>query len=213
VESNKAPSKGKVWYIAIFFVAVVVLGLFLYFDRNNVISRTLRSWGSAGIIFAIIMMAIICITPMPSEGLLIMYLKIYGPWWGGLYAWMGAVLSSLVVFVAARHLGKPLLQSLITPKRFEQVDKWVRDKGTPGLLFLRLLPIPGFIVSYIVGTIPSVTLWSFVWTAAVSIIPYYVSSALIYLGVSSHLYTWLGIGGVAFALFWVIGYLFKKKWA
>jgi uncharacterized membrane protein YdjX (TVP38/TMEM64 family) len=213
VDSKKATSKGKVWYIAIFFVAVVVLGLFLYFDRNNVISRTLRSWGSAGIIFAIIMMAIICITPMPSEGLLIMYLKIYGPWWGGLYAWMGAVLSSLVVFVAARHLGKPLLQSLITPKRFEQVDKWVRDKGTPGLLFLRLLPIPGFIVSYIVGTIPSVTLWSFVWTAAVSIIPYYVSSALIYLGVSSHLYIWLGLGGVAFALFWVVGYLFKKKWA
>lgn len=213
MDSKKATSKGKVWYIAIFFVAVVVLGLFLYFDRNNVISRTLRSWGSAGIIFAIIMMAIICITPMPSEGLLIMYLKIYGPWWGGLYAWMGAVLSSLVVFVAARHLGKPLLQSLITPNRFEQVDKWVRDKGTSGLLFLRLLPIPGFIVSYIVGTIPSVTLWSFVWTAAVSIIPYYVSSALIYLGVSSHLYIWLGLGGVAFALFWVVGYLFKKKWA
>lgn len=197
--------------VALLVIMAVVL--FFYYDRHNALSSVFRSWGLIGDVIAILVMAVICITPLPSEGLLVLYLKIFGTWWGVTYGWLGAVLSSVVVFFVARHLGTPILRSAITPARFHQVDTWVQKRGVAGLLFARLLPIPGFLISYILGTIPSIGLWSYVWTAAVSIIPYYVGSALIYIGIASHLFTWLVIGVIALLLFWLLGYMVKKRWS
>lgn len=204
-------SKSKVWTMAAFLVMVVAVGIFLYLDRHGALSQVLRSWGMVGIIAAILIMAMICVTPMPAEGLLVLYMEIYGAWWGAFYSWIGAVLSSLVVFVAARYLGTPILRSMVTADRFHQVDRWVKEKGTMGLLFARLLPLPGFIVSYVVGTIPSVRLWSYIWTGAVSIMPYYIGTALIFLGISHRLVSWLALGSLAIAMFWGVTYIVKKK--
>lgn len=203
--------KRKVGSIVILVVAFGIAILFLYVDRNNDLSSFLRSLGAPGVLMAVLIMAMIGVTPMPAEGFLIVLLKVYGAWWGILYSWIGAVISSFVVFEVARHVGKPLLQSVITPTRFKQVDHWVKKRGTSGIFIARLVPLPGFIISYILGTIPSVRLFAFVWTAAVAIVPYYVGAALIYLGVSKHLVLWLTLGFVAISVFWVVGYLFRTK--
>jgi uncharacterized membrane protein YdjX (TVP38/TMEM64 family) len=202
----------KTWTLMMAGLPLVGVGLYLYYDRHNMLSSFLRSWGISGIAIAILLMAIICTTPVPSEGLLVVYLKIYGAWWGSFYAWMGAVLSSLMVFMIARHFGTTLLQSLITKRRFEIVDDWIKRRGTTGLLFMRLLPVPGFITSYVVGTIPSVRLWSYVWTGAVSVLPYYVGASLLYLGVSHRFVSYIGIGVGTLSLFWFCGYFVKRKW-
>jgi uncharacterized membrane protein YdjX (TVP38/TMEM64 family) len=210
-DNPKPNLKAKIWTILIFVVSIVVVVLFLYLDRHNALSRFLRSLGSLGVILAIIFKALITVTPVPTEGILIIYMKVYGVWWGVLYSWIGGILSSFLIFVAARHVGQPLLQSVITKVRFEQVDNWVKKRGVVGLLMMRLLPIPGFVSSYILGMIPSVGLWPYVWTEAVSVIPYYVGTALIFLGVSAHLTIWLAIGGFALVLFWALGYFYRKK--
>lgn len=201
----------KIGSIVILIVAFGIAILFLYLDRNNDLSRFLQSLGTFGTLMAILIMAVITVTPIPSEGFLIVLLKVYGAWWGILYAWIGAVISSFVVFEVARHVGKPLLQSVITTARFKQVDHWVKERGTSGIFIARLLPIPGFIVSYILGTIPSVRLFVFVGTAAVAIIPYYVGAAFLYLGVSKHLIRWVTLGIVAVSVFWVAGYAIRTR--
>jgi uncharacterized membrane protein YdjX (TVP38/TMEM64 family) len=196
-------------------MAVLVIagvGLYLYYDRHTMLSSFLRSLGILGIAIAIILMAVICATPVPSEGLLIVYLKIYGAWWGSFYAWIGAVLSSFIVFMISRYVGTTLLQSVITQPRFEIVDHWIKKRGTSGLLFMRLLPLPGFIVSYIVGTIPSVRLWSYVWTGAVAVLPYYAGASMLYLGLSHRFVSFISIGVGTLSLFWISGYFVKRKW-
>jgi uncharacterized membrane protein YdjX (TVP38/TMEM64 family) len=203
--------KSKVWTISTLLVVVVVVTLFLYLDRHDALSQVLRSWGVVGVMAAILVMAMTCVTPLPAEGLLVLYMKIYGAWWGAFYSWIGAILSSLVVFVAARYVGTPILRSVVTPDRFHQVDRWVKEKGTSGLLFARLLPLPGFIISYVVGTIPSVRLWSYIWTGAVSIMPYYIATALIFLGISRRLVWWLTLGSLAIVMFWGVTYVVKKR--
>jgi uncharacterized membrane protein YdjX (TVP38/TMEM64 family) len=165
-----------------------------------------------GICIVIVVMALICVTPIPSEGLLILILKIYGTWFGILYAWFGSLASTLLVFMIARYVGANVLQSLITPQRFSQVDRWIQRRGTIGILIVRLLPIPGFLTSYILGTMPSIRLWAYVWTAAISIIPYYVGVTFIFLGIFSHGVHWIAIGMVGLALLWGATYYAKKKW-
>jgi uncharacterized membrane protein YdjX (TVP38/TMEM64 family) len=200
----------RTWTLGTAGLVVVGVGLYLYYDRHMALSSFLQSLGIFGIAVAIILMAIVCTTPVPSEGLLIVYLKIYGAWWGSFYAWIGAVLSSLIVFVMSRSFGTTLVQSLITQRRFQMVDHWIQKRGTGGLLFMRLLPIPGYVVSYIVGTIPSVRLWSFVWTGAVAVLPYYAGVSLLYLGVSHRLVSSIGIGMGTLSLVWLCGYFVKR---
>jgi len=197
---------------AILFLAVAIVGLYLYFDQKYALSAIFRSWGVWGILISIIVMTMICLTPMPAEGLLILLLKIYGVLLGTLYAWISAILSAFAVYFIARRLGAPMLQSLITPERFSQVDRWVGKKGKIGLLVVRLLPIPGFLASYILATMPSIRLWPFVWTAAVSIIPYYVGVSLIFLGVTTHAFVWILGGLFALALIWGITYYIRRRW-
>lgn len=190
---------------------VIFIAAFLYFDRRDQISVLIRAWGLWGIVLAILLMAALCMTPVPSEGLAILYLKIYGVYAGVLYAWLGSTLSSLAIFFLARTYGQKLMQKLISPKRFDTVDNWVQEKGSLGLLIARLLPIPAFAVNYIAAVMPSMKLWPYLWTAALSMIPYYVGTALVFLGIAKETWIWLILGAAALVIFWSTSYTLSKK--
>ncbi|GAB6171899.1 VTT domain-containing protein [Paradesulfitobacterium aromaticivorans] len=192
-------------------ILVTLIVVFLYLDRRNEISSSIQGLGFLGMFIAIVFMAFLHLTPVPSEGLLVLYLKIYGIYLGTLIAWLGSALSTLLIFFVARYYGQRFLQKLVTPERFNMVDNWVKRKGSLGLLIARLLPIPAFMVNYIAGVIPSVRFWPYVWTGALSIIPYYVGTALVFLGVSRAIWVWLIVGGIMIIAFWSLGYMFNRR--
>ena len=192
-------------------ILVTLIVVFLYLDRRNEISSSIQGLGFLGMFIAIVLMAFLHLTPVPSEGLLVLYLKIYGIYLGTLIAWLGSALSTLLIFFIARYYGQRFLQKLVTPERFNMVDNWVKRKGSLGLLIARLLPIPAFLVNYIAGVIPSVRFWPYVWTGALSIIPYYVGTALVFLGVSRAIWVWLIVGGIMIIVFWSLGYMFNRR--
>ncbi|MDQ7093875.1 VTT domain-containing protein [Desulfosporosinus sp. PR] len=199
------------WTALIIVAFVVLLAAFFYYDRQNRVSDIIQAWGIWGVFLAILLMAAICMTPIPSEGLVIMFLKIFGVYEGVFFAWVGSTLSSLVIFVLVRCYGQTLMQKLISPERFNTVDHWVKGKGSFGLLVARLLPIPAFAVNYIAGAMPSMELWTYLWTAAVSMIPYYVGTAFVFLGVAQSTWLWLALGFGALVLFWGTGYLLNRR--
>lgn len=199
------------WTGLIIVVFIILIAAFFYFDRHNQISVIIREWGVWGVIFAVLLMAALCMTPIPSEGLVVMYLKIFGIYHGVFLAWLGSILSSLAIFIIVRVLGQRLMERLISPERFKQVDNWVEGKGSFGLFVARLLPIPAFAVNYIAGAMPSMKLWTYLWTAALSIIPYYIGTALVFVGVARETWIWLVVGMGALVVFWGIGYLLNKK--
>lgn len=203
--------KNYIGLLLIMVIFTVLIVLFFYLDRENKLSALIQHWGLGGIFLSIILMTALCMTPIPSEGLVILLLKIFGIFAGTLYAWIGSILSSLIIFYLARYFGKSFFQKLITPQRFESVDHWIRQKGSFGLLIARLLPIPAFAVNYIAGVMPSIKLWPYVWTAALSIIPYYIGTALVYVGIVQSTWIWLAVGGAAILAFWGISYSLNKK--
>jgi len=210
LKDQNVKEKNYGWLTLIIILSVSLILLFFYLDRQNKLSYFIQTWGIGGILLAILLMAALCMTPIPSEGLVILLLKIFGVYWGILYSWLGSILSSIAIFYITRYLGKSFFQKLLTPQRFETVDHWIRKKGSSGLLIARLLPIPAFAVNYIAGAIPSVKLWPYVWTAALAIIPYYMGTALVYVGVAQSTWIWLAVGGAAIIAFWGISYSLSK---
>lgn len=207
-QNVKEQHYGSLTLIVVIFVVLIIA--FFYLDRHNQLSNLIRTWGPGGILLSILLMATLCMTPIPSEGLVILLLKIFGIYEGTLYAWLGSIVSSLAIFYLARYFGQSFFQKLITPERFETVDHWIRRKGSFGLFIARLLPIPAFAVNYIAGVMPSVKLWPYVWTAALSIIPYYVGTALVFVGVAKETWIWLVVGGAAILAFWGVSYSLSR---
>jgi len=199
------------WTGLLIVVFVLLIAVFFYYDRRNGISVIIRAWGLWGAVFAIFLMAALCMTPIPSEGLVVLFLKIYGIYQGIFFAWLGSTLSALVIFFIVRVYGQTLMKRLISPERFNVVDNWVKGKGATGLFVARLLPIPAFAVNYIAGAMPSMKLWTYLWTAALAMIPYYVGTALVFLGVAQETWIWLVLGIGALMLFWGTGYVLNKR--
>ncbi|MGC7869937.1 VTT domain-containing protein [Desulfosporosinus sp. FKB] len=208
-DQNKLGKYGLTALITVAFIILLVA--FFYYDRQNRISDVIQAWGIWGVAFAILLMTAICMTPIPSEGLVIMFLKVFGVYEGVFFAWVGSTFSSLVIFILVRYYGQTLMKKLISPERFNTVDNWVKGKGSMGLLVARLLPIPAFAVNYIAGAMPSMQLWTYLWTAAVSMIPYYIGTALVFLGIARATWLWLVLGFAALALFWGTSYFLNKR--
>ncbi|MEQ8154243.1 MAG: VTT domain-containing protein [Clostridiaceae bacterium] len=209
--------KGKIdsvknnWAGGVAVLIALFTAAFLYIDRGNEITDLIQTWGTGGIFLAILLMAGIFMTPIPSEGIIVLYLKIYGVYLGTLYSWIGSIISTLAFYFLARKYGQKLMKKLITQERFEAIDDWVENKGTFGLLIARFLPIPAFFVNCIAGTMPSVKFWEFIWTAAVAIIPYFLGIALVFTGVASGSWKWIVFGVIVEAVCLSAGYFITRK--
>ncbi|HSU78975.1 MAG TPA: VTT domain-containing protein [Candidatus Angelobacter sp.] len=166
-------------------IGIVCILLFFYFNRHHTITHFVQSYGSTGIFAAIFMMTLLFLTPIPSEGLLLIYFNVYGVIWGLVYAWVSYIISVLLLFIVARYLFTNFIRRTIKSSRFETVDRWLTKKGLIGLIIARLLPIPAFIVNCVMGAMPSIRFVPYFASAIVAIIPYYVTSSLLYLGVTS----------------------------
>lgn len=66
---------------------------------------------------------------------------IFGPWWGFLYVWLGAMLGATGGFLIGRYLGRDYAAALIGP-RLRKYDESIRNNGFATVLYLRLLYFP-----------------------------------------------------------------------
>ncbi|MHB1629718.1 MAG: TVP38/TMEM64 family protein [Bacilli bacterium] len=192
--------------------ALLSVAVFFYLDQHNLLSNAIQRWGTFGVGAGILLMALICMTPVPSEGLLLILLKVYGVWLGLLYAWIGSSASAVAIFAIARVVGRPLMETLIDPAKLRKVEKFASRKGTAGLLVARLLPVPAMLVNYTVGMLPSVSFIVYLWTAMVAIMPYYASTALLYEGVMAGAQSWLFTGLAAIAVLTAVGFLLNRRY-
>lgn len=188
-------------YWATISAVILTLGAvaFLYLDKGNDISSLIQGAGGWGVAISVLLMALIFLLPVPSEGLVVVLLKIYGACYGLLLSWVGAVIGSLALFYIARGLGRGLIKNIVTPERMAVVNAWAKRGGIPGLLVARLLPLPSFFANFIISLLPAMTAWRYIWTAAVAGLPYFITMGLLYAGMVRGAYIWL-IPGLVLAV-------------
>ncbi|WAH38822.1 TVP38/TMEM64 family protein [Alicyclobacillus dauci] len=202
----------RISIITVVTLAVFICLIILFFriDRSNEATHLIQSTGVLGILVSILLMALLSMLPVPSEFLMIVIMRVFGPLWGAVLSFVGTMLAAVGTFLLARHFGQRLLRAFVSEKRVEQISEWIGRRGVVGLILVRVIPFPFIVVNYTAGVIRSVTTRDFIWTSAVGGIPYYVGAALVYLGVSKRYIMWLVIGGLVLGIIWIAGYIFNR---
>ena len=147
--ANRLPSnRGKaILKAAILFVFVVAAIIFVRYtpikDYLNAegLGRFLDAAGLwAPVVFMIIYALGVCLF-LPGTLLTGLGAAIFGPYWGFVYVWFGAIAGSSMAFWIGRTLGREFAASLIGDK-LKKYDDAIERNGFATVLYLRLVYFP-----------------------------------------------------------------------
>jgi uncharacterized membrane protein YdjX (TVP38/TMEM64 family) len=93
---------------------------------------------------------------------------IFGPYWGFLYVWIGAMLGSSAAFIIGRTLGRDFAASLVGD-RLKKYDDAIERNGFATVLYLRLVYFPFTPMNFGMG-LTKVRFWDYFFGTALGII-------------------------------------------
>ncbi|MEN8130455.1 MAG: TVP38/TMEM64 family protein [Pseudomonadota bacterium] len=176
------------------------------------IVQFVHSTGPWGVGVAIGLMIIHSFVPFPAELVAIANGMIYGPVWGMVITWIGAMIGAYLAFGLARLLGRPFVERLLTQNNRQMMDKWISKHGGRTLLFSRFLPVIAFnLINYAAG-LTKISGWTFTWATGMGILP--VTFLMVIMGdqiESLPWQVWLALLVVGLLL-WVLTHYAIKRW-
>lgn len=144
------------------------------------VAERIRSWGAWGVAGSIGLMVLHALVPFPAEVLAIANGIVYGPVWGTVVTWVGAMLGAYLTFGLVRWAARPAVHLMIGPKRREHLEVWsASHNGAAALLAARLIPVIAFNLVNCAAGLMNVSWWTFTWTTAIGILPMTVLTAAI----------------------------------
>ncbi len=138
--------------------------------------RSLGSWGVAG---SIALMVAHSFLPFPAEIIAIANGMVYGPVWGSVITWVGAMLGAISAFALVRMFGRPLLVRLLPAHQLQQLGDWSRESGGLALLVARLIPAIAFNLVNYAAALAEISWWTFIWSTGLGILPLTILLAVI----------------------------------
>jgi uncharacterized membrane protein YdjX (TVP38/TMEM64 family) len=139
---SKAALKASIFVIfvisAIFLVRYTPVKDYLTAEAMGEFVQTAGIW--APIVFIIIYAVGVCLF-LPGTLLTGLGAAIFGPYWGFVYVWFGAMAGSSAAFVIGRTLGREFASGLIGNK-LKKYDDAIERNGFATVLYLRLVYFP-----------------------------------------------------------------------
>ena len=109
--------------------------------------------------------------PFPAELLALANGMVYGPLWGVVVTWTGAMLGAFAAFGLARALGRPFVERMVARRHWDLLDEWTAVRGWRLLLIGRLIPVIAFnLINYAAG-LTRISWWTFAWATGAGILP------------------------------------------
>jgi uncharacterized membrane protein YdjX (TVP38/TMEM64 family) len=171
--------------------------------------QLIRSWGGWGVAGSIALMVLHSFVLFPAEILACANGMIYGPVWGTVVTWIGAMLGASVAFGLVRALGRPFVHRMLKEAQRERLALWSRDRGGVALLTARLIPVIAFNLINYAAALTEISWWTFLWATGIGILPLTALSAI--LGdrmLRMPLWGWLLMGAVVLLTwFWL-----ERRW-
>jgi uncharacterized membrane protein YdjX (TVP38/TMEM64 family) len=135
------------------------------------IMEFVKFWGYWGVLASIGMMILHSFLPFPAEFVAIANGVIFGPVWGTVITWVGAMLGAFLAFLLARSLGQPFVRRVLSKRKARTLERWVARHGLGTLFISRFIPIISFnLINYAAG-LTKISWWTFGWTTGVGILP------------------------------------------
>jgi uncharacterized membrane protein YdjX (TVP38/TMEM64 family) len=130
-----------------------------------------RSWGAWAVLGSIGLMVAHSFLPFPAEIIACANGMVFGPMWGAVITWVGAMLGASAAFGLVRLLGRPFLERILSPGRRAQMAVWSRDYGGGTLLTSRLIPVIAFNLINYAAALTQISWWTFLWATGIGILP------------------------------------------
>ena len=135
----------------------------------------IESWlaelGVWAYVVAPLVMATVSILPIPAEAPAFANGMLFGPVFGSVVTWSGAMLGAWISYEIAQACGRPLALRIVKPAALEKVDDVAEAAGWWGLLVVRFVPVVAFTALNWGAGLSGVPRWRFLWTTALGIIP------------------------------------------
>lgn len=174
---GEAPAKSRKGAVlkALAFVAFIIAAVYLvrFTPVKDVLTREAmgglleRAGMWAPIAFMVIYAVGVCLF-VPGTLLTGLGAAIFGPYWGFLYVWVGAMAGSSAAFIIARTLGREFASSLIGD-RLKKYDDAIERNGFATVLYLRLVYFPFTPMNFGMG-ITKVRFWDYFFGTGLGII-------------------------------------------
>jgi uncharacterized membrane protein YdjX (TVP38/TMEM64 family) len=136
-----------------------------------------QSWGMWSVAGSISLMVLHSFVPVPAEVIAVAIGMMFGPYWGIVVTWSGAMLGAVSAFAASRWLGRPFVCRFVAAERRAAIERWTVQPGS--LLLLRLIPVVSFNLVNFAAGLAGAGWWSFLWTTGVGILPLTVVSVML----------------------------------
>jgi len=171
--------------------------------------QLIRSWGAWGVAVSIALMVLHSFVLFPAEILACANGMIYGPLWGTVVTWVGAMLGASVAFGLVRVLGRPFVHRMLNDAQREKLALWSHDRGGMALLTARLIPLIAFNLINYAAALTQISWWTFLWATAIGILPLTALSAILGdLMLTMPLWVWVSLGAVVLlSWFWL-----ERRW-
>lgn len=131
----------------------------------------IRHSGSLGVLASIGLMVIHSFVPFPAELVAIANGMVYGPFWGTVITWGGAMLGAFLAFGLARRYGQPFVGRILSRKNAQRLDDWVAQHGAGALFVSRFIPVISFnLINYAAGLL-RISWLTFAWATGIGILP------------------------------------------
>jgi uncharacterized membrane protein YdjX (TVP38/TMEM64 family) len=161
----------KAGLLALFVVAAVVLLRYTP-ARNYLTPKVLGNFlQEAGIWAPIVYMVIyavgVCLF-IPGTLLTGLGAAIFGPYWGFMYVWIGAMAGASGAFFIGRTLGRDFAAELIGD-RLGRYDEAIERNGFATVLYLRLVYFPFTPLNFGMG-LTRVRFWDYFWGTGLGIV-------------------------------------------
>lgn len=139
----------------------------------------IRSWGGWGVLASITLMVAHSFLPFPSEVIALANGMVYGPLWGAVITWLGAMLGASATFGLVRWLGRPFVERFLAAESRERLNLWSHEYGGHALLMSRLIPLIAFNLINYAAALAGISWWTFLWTTALGILPLTILLAIL----------------------------------
>lgn len=95
---------------------------------------------------------------------------LFGFWWGTLWVALSATLGAILSFLSARFMFHDFLQHRFQDK-IQTFNEGVRTEGSYYLFAMRMNPVVPFVLINVVMGLTPMSLWTYSWITAVSMLP------------------------------------------
>jgi len=189
------------------------LSLFLIDEIEGEISvrafeDVILSWGHWGVLASIGLMVVHSFLPFPAELVALANGMLYGPVWGTVITWVGAMLGAFLAFGLSRAFGRPFVEAMVARRHWQRLDDWTGEHAAQMVFLARFLPVISFnLVNYAAG-LTRISWWTFGWTTGLGILPMTVlMAAMGDQAGNMPWHWWLALMATA-----ALGWIFIQRW-